>query len=245
MPLPVPRVAKLAGAAALDLLFPRQCHGCGAKPEEERFLCWECRADADFIGAPYCSQCGDPVPGHIDHEYLCSFCSRHKPAFDLARSAVRYRGLVGEAIRNIKYGCATWLIPDLVDLLEACMATHYDLLPVDAVCYVPLYPVRERARGFNQAQWLATELVARRKLPRPRPFLRRIKDTGTQTRLTASQRMANVTGVFEVNRSHAIRGQRLLLVDDVMTTGATVNECARVLKRAGAASVHVITVARG
>lgn len=136
-------------------------------------------------------------------------------------------------------------MPDLVDLLEACMATHYDLLPVDAVCYVPLYPVRERERGFNQAHWLAGELATRRKLPRPRHWVRRVRDTGTQTHLTASQRMANVKGVFEVVRSQAIRGQRLLLVDDVMTTGATVNECARVLKKAGAASVHVITVARG
>lgn len=243
--LSLPDAAKGIGATALDFLFPRQCHGCGAIPEPGRFLCWECRSDTEFIVSPYCSHCGDPVPGHIDHEYRCAFCTRQAPYFDLARSAVRYRGTVGEALREVKYGGATWLLPDVVDLLEACMATHYDLLPVDAVCYVPLFPVRERERGFNQAKWLAAELAARRQLPRPSRLLRRLKDTGTQTRLTAPQRAANVAGVFEVPRSCRVRGQRLLLVDDVMTTGATVNECARVLKRAGAASVHVITVARG
>ena len=236
---------KAVAATLLDFIFPRQCHGCGREPEADRFLCWECLSNLEYIAAPYCSHCGDPVPGHIDHEYRCAFCTRQSPAFDLARSAVRYRGSLGHALRSVKYDGATWMIPNLVDLLDACVSTHYDLLPFDAVCYVPLYPVRERERGFNQAGWLATELARRRQLPMGRFTLRRTKDTGSQTHLTAPQRTANVAGVFAVAKARHVAGQRLLLVDDVMTTGATVNECARVLKRAGAESVHVVTVARG
>ena len=238
---------RLKGAAGLllDLLYPRSCQHCGAPANGTRFFCWECLSDFQYIQPPYCSRCGDPVPGHIDHEYLCVFCSRRTPHFDGARSAVRYDGVAGLAVRSVKYHSATWLIPDLGDLLEACYDTHYSLLSFDGVCYVPLHAVKQRERGFNQAAQLAVELARRIRVRLLHDVMKRVRDTGSQTRLTASERASNVAGVFTVRRPKDVRGRKLLLIDDVMTTGATVNECARVLKKAGAESVHVLTVARG
>ncbi len=229
----------------LDLLYPRQCAHCGGEPDAGPFLCWECLSDVHYVQAPFCESCGDPVPGHIDHQYRCVFCSRNPPHFDGARSAVRYQGAIGTGLRSIKYHGATWLLPDMSRLLSACVRTHYDLLPVEGVCYVPLHAVKERERGFNQAERLARALATERGWSVMRSALRRTKDHGSQTRLTAKQRAANVAGVFEVANNNAVKGKCLLLVDDVMTTGATVNECARILKQAGAASVYAVTVARG
>lgn len=236
---------RVAAGGLLDLLYPRSCQHCGATPDAGRFLCWDCLADLLFVQPPFCSLCGDPVPGYIDHEYRCVYCSRQTPHFDGARSAVRYEGAAGLGLRAIKYQQATWLVPDMAGLLEACWRTHYDLLPFDALCYVPLYPVRQRERGFNQAALLAEGLARLRRVPLKRGVLRRLRDTGSQTRLTARQRARNVAGVFVVPHPGRVRHKKWLLIDDVMTTGATVNECAKVLKQAGAQSVHVLTVARG
>lgn len=232
------------GAGLLDLLYPRVCQYCGTVADATRFYCWNCLSEFTYVQAPFCSICGDPVPGHIDHEYTCGFCARQTPRFELARSAVRYAGPVGSAIRALKYHAATWLIPDLTDLLEACCRAHYSLLTFDALCYVPLFPVKQRERGFNQAALLAGDLAGRLGLPLARRALRRIRDSDTQTHLTASQRISNVWNAFDVSRNR-VAGRQLLLIDDVMTTGATVNECARMLKAAGAVSVYVLTVARG
>ena len=150
----------------------------------------------------------------------------------------------GLALRRLKYQGATWLAPDLVDWLTACWQTEYDLLPFDGVCYVPLHAVHQRERGFNQAALLASLLARRKDRPLINGALIRTVRTSTQTRLTASQRASNVRGVFAVRRPGRVRDKRLLLVDDVMTTGATTSECARVLKRSGAAAVEVFTPVR-
>lgn len=229
----------------LDLLYPRACTHCGAPADFGRFFCWECQAEFLYVQPPFCSCCGDPVPGHIDHEYQCVFCSRETPHFELARSAIRYEGAGGQALRALKYQHAIWLVPDLADLLEACLHTQYGLLTFDGVCYVPLHAVKYRERGFNQAELLARALAKRRDWPVLKNTLARTKWRDSQTKLTAPQRAANVKGIFAVRHAERFRNKRLLLVDDVMTTGATVNECARMLKKAGAESVHVLTVARG
>jgi len=232
--------------ASLDLLFPRCCGGCGGAAEAEGgHLCWDCRAELRPIGAPICSLCGNPVEGRIDHVYECFHCVENRPRFDRARSAVRFEGAITQLIRQFKYHHALWLQEELVDLLQATVVAHYDQVDWDAVCAVPLHHVRQRERGFNQAALLATSLARRLKLPVRGSGLVRGRATGTQTHLTARERLSNVKDAFEVRWAARWRGLRLLLVDDVMTTGATVSACAGVLKDAGAASVHVITLARG
>lgn len=230
----------------LDILYPRNCIRCGAvSPEPLRYICWDCLADNPKVGAPFCICCGDPVAGDVQHDFTCFSCSRKTPYFDFARSAVRYEGAVSEALRALKYDNALWVLDDLADLLFACVRAEYSEVEFDFVSPVPLHPVRHRARGFNQSGLLGAFLARRLGCLYKEKSVRRVRPTTTQTGLTAPQRTANVLGAFREGLFARLNGKRILLVDDVMTTGATVNACAAALKRGGAQSVYVITVARG
>lgn len=232
--------------ACLDLLYPRVCGGCGGDAEAGGgHLCWTCRADIHVIAPPHCGRCGNPVEGRIDHVYECFHCVDTSPQFDFARSAVRFEGVIMSLVHDFKYHQALWLEEELTDLLQACVHTHYSEFSFDAVCAVPLHHARRRERGFNQAELLGSRLAGRIGLPFWSAGLIRSRDTGTQTHLTARKRLSNVKDAFEAGPAVRWRGKRLLLVDDVMTTGATVSSCAGALKAAGAASVHVVTLARG
>ena len=234
--------------ALLDMLFSRVCEECGAvlAEDEPGSLCWDCRARVRFVQVPFCERCGDPVPGTIGGPYECAGCRGLRPAFDWARSAVRYEGPAKACIRRFKYQAGIWLQEELVGWLAALWRTcPAEVRSVDFVAGIPLYPRRERERGYNQAALLAEGLAEQVGIPFRRGLLGRTKPTATQTHLTAVQRVHNVKGVFSVRRPGDVRGARIALVDDVMTTGATVNECARALKAAGAAAVMVLTVARG
>jgi ComF family protein len=208
-------------------------------------LCWDCMATLDVVTDPFCAWCGDPIAGEVGHAYTCSRCAQHPPAFDCARSAVSYRGPIRNVIQSFKYSADLCLSHDMVGLLQACAGAHVEGAAIDGVCWVPLYPVRERKRGFNQARVLAAGLARRLRLRLMPPCLERLRNTESQTGLSRGQRRTNVKGAFRPLRAEWVQGRVLLLVDDVMTTGATVSECARVLKQAGAAGVHVLTVARG
>ena len=231
---------------ALDLLYPRTCAGCGVPLAGGRGqLCWDCRADVRPIAPPYCNWCGNPVEGRIDHQYICYHCTDAEPHFTKARCAARFDGVLPRLIHSFKYDDALWLGGDLSELLHACWTTHFAERACDAIVAVPLHPARRRSRGYNQAQVLAGGLARRLGIPLWRGVLHRVRATETQTHLTARQRLHNVTGAFESARRRQLAGRRLLLIDDVMTTGATVSECARALKKGGAAEVLVLTLARG
>ncbi|MDH3346433.1 MAG: ComF family protein [Kiritimatiellaceae bacterium] len=230
----------------LDFIYPRNCIHCGVSmPEPLRYMCWDCLADLSMVEPPFCACCGDPVAGDVQHNFVCFSCSREKPHFDAARSATRYDGAVGEALRALKYESGIWTVPDLVELLYACVQAEYLNVSFDWITAVPLYSVRRRARGYNQSALLASALARRMRIPIKERRIRRIRPTVSQTGLTAPQRAANVSNAFRVGVFSRFQGDRVLLVDDVMTTGATVNACAGALKKGGAASVHVVTVARG
>jgi competence protein ComFC len=233
-------------SAFLDLLYPRSCLGCGAPaPATFRYICWDCWSDTQKVEPPFCRICGDPIAGAVSHDFVCFSCADTTPAFDLARSVVRYDGVVGEALKRLKYHRAVWLAPDLAELMLGCLNAEYPAEEFDWVVPVPLYHVRRRERGYNQSALLAHALARRISSKSSTRFVKRIRPTTTQTHLTAPQRLSNVHDAFESGRERKLAGQRVLLVDDVMTTGSTVNACARALKKGGAASVHVLTVARG
>ena len=214
--------------------------------EEPGSLCWDCRADVKVVQVPFCERCGDPVAGSVSGPFECAGCHKIAPAFDWARSAVRYDGVAKECLRRFKYHAGAWLLDDLTDWLMALWKTcPQNVRGADVATCVPLYPKRERERGYNQSALLGGSLARRIGIPFQGRLLWRRRPTASQTRLTAAQRVHNVKGVFMVPWSGRVRGARVLLVDDVMTTGATVNECARTLKAAGAVSVMVLTVARG
>ncbi|MCS6771214.1 MAG: ComF family protein [Kiritimatiellae bacterium] len=233
--------------ATLDLMYPRCCGACGAPiAEGPGFLCWPCRESLRPIGEPCCSRCGNPIEGRADHEFVCAHCDEMKPYFDLARSAVRFEGAAVGAVYTFKYRGGIWLQEELIQWLEACWTVWFcDGPRPDFVCPVPLHPARERARGFNQATLLSAGLARRIGCPHLPGALVRVRPTETQTHLTAKQRLSNVQEAFKAPSPARIRGQRALLVDDVMTTGATVSACARALKAAGCISVSVLTLARG
>lgn len=237
---------KSALSAGLDVIYPRSCLSCGKDADSEyQHVCWDCLSRTEVIVPPFCRLCGDPVDGMVEHEYTCSACADSRPSFDLGRSAVRYRGPVRTILHLFKYERAVFLSDDLSNFLHAVVATHFRDIPFDAVTCVPLHARRERERTYNQAAVLAQALAGRMSLPCLPDCLIRLRDTPSQTHYSASQRRQNVRRAFGVRHVSWVDGRRFLLVDDVMTTGSTVDECAHVLKKAGAVTVHVITVARG
>lgn len=231
--------------AALDLFFPRTCAGCeGPVDAADGYVCAACRLSFRLVTDPFCARCGDPIDGTAGKEFTCSVCAKDEPAFDLARSAVRYRGPVKTILHQFKYAEGLYLAGDLAGLLAACVETHFDPEQVDMIAYVPLFHRRERERSYNQARLLAEQLGRRYTKPVLRG-LHRIRDTGTQTKLHAAERAENVKGAFRTDEPRWVSGKTFLLIDDVMTTGATLREVARSLKDAGAWRVLVATVARG
>jgi ComF family protein len=235
-----------AAMPLLDLLYPRNCIGCGvSSPETFRFICWDCWADCTRVVAPFCEICGDPVAGAVEHGFTCYACAAEAPSFDRARSAARYEGAVGEALRQLKYEKGFWTAPDVARMLHGCLNAEFSAQEFDMVVPVPLHHVRRRERGYNQSEVLAKELARLIGCQIKPGVVRRIRPTTTQTNLTAPQRLSNVKNAFRSRREKQLTGKCILLVDDVMTTGATVNACAKALKKGGAASVYVLTAARG
>jgi ComF family protein len=145
----------------------------------------------------------------------------------------------------LKYDHSLWVVDDLAKLLFACVNAEYPGVEFDWVTSVPLHSSRLRARGFNQSALLATVLARHLECLYKDKKVYRVRPTETQTGLTAPQRTANVSGAFRAGPFARLNGKKILLVDDVMTTGATVNACAGALKKSGAQSVYVVTVARG
>ena len=230
----------------LDAVFPRICTICEEPAAAEfGYLCWDCRSDFQVVNRPFCELCGDPVYGRIDHVWTCRFCATRDIGFSKARSAIRYSGPVRRLLQQFKYEQAIWLRADLAELLAACVYADMDADSFDLVVPVPLYPGRLRRRTYNQAALLAKELSRRIGVPFMNHVLSRTRDTSTQTELNAREREQNVAGAFSVDKEAWVKGRRLLLVDDVMTTGATLNACAHALKAAGTADVQALTVARG
>ena len=229
-----------------DVVYPRLCAGCGGDVGDAHgHVCPDCLLDLTTIAPPHCERCDDPAEGLIEHAYTCPWCLDIRPGFERARSAVRYRGPIRPILHEFKYGRGTHLGRDLGSLLEPCVRAHFRDADVDAVCAVPLHVTKARERSYNQSDILARDLARRLGKPLARRAVARVRPTATQTHLTAPERRANMTGAFEARNPEWIEGKRILLVDDVMTTGATVEACTRALVSGGAAAVWVVTVARG
>jgi ComF family protein len=195
------------------------------------------------IAAPLCILCGIPFAG-AGNDHFCGDCSTSSPRFDAARAAFAYEGASRDLIHAFKYRNKTHLRRPLalltIELLSEFIQSHRP----DLIVPVPLHRKKLSSRGFNQAVLLGEIFSKRLKIPLDRRNLRRIRWTEPQVNLAAHDRRTNVKGAFSVQDSALVNGRRVLLVDDVLTTGSTADECGRVLKAAGAADVTVITVAR-
>jgi ComF family protein len=241
----IPEIARRAGEAAVSLLFPPHCAACGRDVASGLHLCAGCGEKARRIEPPFCRRCSEPFAGAIDGEFECPNCADRDLHFDCAVAPFLSRGVVREFIHRLKYDRETFLRRPLAAwLAEALTDERLARQPFDLIVPVPLHAARLRERSFNQAALLAALLSEHCGVP-TLECLRRIRYTSTQTRLDRHERTENLRGAFRVRDPAALQGSHLLLVDDVFTTGATVDECARVLRLAGAASVRVATVARG
>jgi ComF family protein len=238
---------KSALDAALNFLYPPVCQICGQEraTAAEGYVGSKCWSGVRFITAPYCQRCGLPYPGHITQEFRCENCAETEFSFAYARSAVAANGLILDVIHRYKYNGAVWFEPFLADLLARQAAPALAKEKWDVIVPVPLHPVKEREREFNQASCLARRLGRALCLPVNTRLLRRVKFTNTQTKLTRPQRAANMKHAFAPRSGKDFHGAKVILVDDVLTTGATTDACAHALRRAGASAVCVWTVARG
>jgi ComF family protein len=227
--------------AALDLVFPARCPVCEAMLGAGRRdpLCGVCWQEMPRLVPPVCARCGLPL-AHAGELAQCGACLAAPPTFDWAHAAGLYAGPLREALQRFKFGRRPALARPLADLvIEACSPI---VAPGAILVPVPLARDRERERGFNQAALVAERVARTVGVPLRARWLARTRATAPQTALNATERHDNVRGAFVASSSAA--GADVVLVDDVLTTGATAAECARALRAAGARSVGVLTVAR-
>jgi ComF family protein len=238
-------VLKLEPLRALaSLFYPPLCAVCSVPVGHDEYLCAECGDKAPRIKPPFCATCSEPFQGSITESFSCANCAHRVLHFTAAVAAYRSRGIVRKIIHDFKYGKQLHLRHVIGDwLAETLGDPRLHGRRFDLVIPVPLHPTRKRERGFNQAELLADALSARANLP-AHNALERIRYTTTQTAFDRSERMENLHNAFRLRKNADVRGLRVLLIDDVLTTGSTLSECARVLKAGGAISVHAATAAR-
>jgi ComF family protein len=239
----VAAAARAAWGAALDLVLPRLCAVC-REPVTGQGLCPACWSKLSFITRPYCERLGvpfvyDPGPGILSMEAIAA-----PPAYQRARAAVRFDEISRALVHSLKYGDRLDLAPMMGRWVAH--AGREVLAEADALVPVPLHWRRLWARRFNQSAMLAAAVAAESGIPIAAGALKRVKPTAQQVGLTRNERATNVQGAFRVppEGKPAVVGRKLVLVDDVLTSGATVEGCARALLRAGAANVDVLVFAR-
>ena len=235
-------------AAILDLIYPRYCLVCNSSLNhtDRRALCSECTNKVTFINQDTsCPRCGLDLGPYVQPDTLCQECHAHPPRFTKAIAVAGYDGVIREAIHKFKYAKERVLLDELSGLLIARWQGVRHLVPqMDAIMPAPLYLGKLKERGFNQSQLLAERLSQSTDIPLEIDNLIKIRPTPDQAGLDSVNRKKNLIDAFEVTNSKAIDGKNILLIDDVLTTGATASEIARTLKKAGAKGVYVLVLAR-
>lgn len=244
------RVLQGAATRLVDVVLPRHCYQCGRPLAETGLECFcaGCWGLIRLVTPPYCPCCGEPFASPLaltySPEYRCGACRATPPPFDHARAIGRYEGPLRQAIHLLKYRGKLRLASPLLQLALAQVDGLFPAITFDAIIPVPLHRARLMEREFNQAAVLAKGLARYLNIPVWEGLLLRIRPTRPQVELTGSERRQNVKRAFVVTDPPALADKAVLIVDDVLTTGATLGEIATVLKAAGARQVDVFALAR-
>jgi ComF family protein len=236
----------------VDWLFPPRCRACGSwiQGRDSDYFCATCLPSIEVIGHPLCSICGRPFPGAAGEDHPCGPCVKRAPHFAGARAWACYPREEAEpqplrrVIQKLKYGGKVSLGKPLGRLMAHGCGEFLGACAAELIVPVPLHPKRLRWRGFNQSVLLARQVSHAYGTPMDPFLLVRRRETPPQTQLSEQERRRNVRGAFAVEAGKPVKNRTVLLVDDVYTSGATVNECSRALRRAGAKEVYVLTLAR-
>lgn len=231
----------------LDLVFPKECHFCRKPSGEDGYICLECLERLSLQRNPSCLVCGAESTLLEGPDFICSDCLRSPPAYERAFIVARFENAIRDLIHTFKYRKGVWLTEDLVRYLSAVYKVKIAPLKpaIDLVVPVPMQARKKRARGYNQAELLARLFAKAEGLPYCASLLKRV-NTGilSQTRLRRSERLKNAQASYVYSGKVSLNEKVILLIDDVMTTGATCNACAQHLRAAGAAAVYVLALAR-
>lgn len=231
----------------LSLLFPAGCLGCSQPitPSQPLSLCADCMRELPKNKPPWCLGCGCSLANLGAGIERCRACRKQTRPFPFDRviAPFRYEGVIPSLVYALKYRGRLSLVPSFADWMAKAVLDRMGNDSLDLCAPVPLHPTRFRERTFNQAERLGQALAKQLHLPFRADLLRRKRATLSQTTLDRSDRMANLKGAFELNPTHSVTGLRILLVDDVFTTGATAIACSATLKDHGAKAVVVAVLA--
>jgi len=235
------------GKSLLNLVYPLKCEVCKKElgPFGEACLCSECRNSIELNPPPFCSKCGKSLSGSTPSEECCHNCKNISYHFRQCWIVGHYDGVLKDCIHSFKFKGRLRLLPIFTELLLGFTKLHIDVSAFDIIVPVPLHKAKARERTFNQAELLAKNFSGRIGIPVYINNLIKAKHTPPQTKLSKKQRASNVSGVFKVVNPAVFKNKHLLLMDDVFTTGHTLNECAKILLEDGARSVTCLALARG
>lgn len=230
----------------IDVVFPPRCGTCGKVLAEGSgpYFCEACRSDFDLCMSPLCPSCGIPYADRSGTDHLCERCLTSPPPYSACRSVATYRGVLQEAIHRVKYGRDVTVGEMLGELMAECSDSLLNTDGYSMVLPVPLHTRKLRERGFNQSLLLSRPVARRRGLKLDYTVLKKKFHTEPQISFGRTERTENLKGAFEVTDPLRIKGEKIVLIDDVFTTGSTVRECARALKKSGAEAVSVFTLCR-
>jgi ComF family protein len=234
----------------LDIIYPPRCALCGRfislgeKYSDPSHICDHCAHLLIPITHPLCTVCGTPFASSNSTDHICENCIRRMPCYDMMRAPYLYTGPLMHAIQKFKYNSETHIALPLGKLLSAFAKTVLSNLKEFVAVPVPLHKDKLKERGFNQSLLLAKVVSSELELSLDYLSLTKEKSTRSQTGLGGKERMMNVVNAFSVNSAANFKGKKVMLIDDVITTGCTLNECAKTLKKAGAIKVICIALAR-
>lgn len=239
---------KLLGREILDLFYPRDCLSTGIALQSEstyRYLSEKSIHDIHWAKGPTCTTCGFPFAGAVEGNRICPNCQKLQPVFSSGKTAFMLKGTGKKLIHELKYHSGFHLLPDLIRLVSQ-IPGYIDYIENAILVPVPLHKNKLKKRGFNQSFLLAKYLAKQSSNAKVLELLKRTQATQSQTYLGREKRIKNVKNAFALSPKTVINGNlRYIIVDDVFTTGATLNACANVLKKNGANNINILTFGHG